>query len=539
MSGYDVIIVGAGLGGLAAGAKLSRGGKKVLLVEQHNVVGGCSTIFKRKRKMTFEVGLHEMSALARESRIQMFKEFGIYDLVDFVRVPEFYRIQRGEFDIVIPDDAEEAKDILIKRFPEEKTAITTYFKDIIDIRMQSYRIRWRKSKKIIFGPVFLYLIAKLIKYRKTTVGEYLDQLTANEELKLAIIANLGYYHDDPYSLSFLYFALGQTSYLQGGGWFVKGGSQNLSDAFAKVITDNGGEIILKHLVTEIIVKNNMAIGIKYIRKNRPHAEEKESYGSNIIANASMLSVVNSLIPSLNGKDVQTTINNLDIACSLSTIYFSFKEPISKFFENRYSTFFYSPELKSLKDFTKIEKSHDYSKKGFVFVDYNAIDSGLHNEGSYIASLCLIDYLDNWEPLPKEEYKRKKEEVIQIFKNRLEEKFPGLTDLIDYSEMSTPKTIKRYTLNEYGTVYGFAQTPKQALKFKSKHFDIENLYFASAWELTGGFGSAITSGYLSAMKTMNKEVRMIRYPRDGHELSRSGEPLHVIDRLERMIKWFDS
>ncbi|MFC6827170.1 S9 family peptidase [Halopelagius fulvigenes] len=35
-----------------------------------------------------------------------------------------------------------------------------------------------------------------------------------------------------------------------------------------------------------------------------------------------------------------------------------------------------------------------------------------------------------------------------------------------------------------------------------------------------------------------ETRLVRYPREGHELSRSGEPAHVVDRLERTVRWFD-
>jgi dipeptidyl aminopeptidase/acylaminoacyl peptidase len=35
-----------------------------------------------------------------------------------------------------------------------------------------------------------------------------------------------------------------------------------------------------------------------------------------------------------------------------------------------------------------------------------------------------------------------------------------------------------------------------------------------------------------------ETRLVRYPREGHELSRSGEPGHVVDRIERLCRWFD-
>ncbi len=45
-------------------------------------------------------------------------------------------------------------------------------------------------------------------------------------------------------------------------------------------------------------------------------------------------------------------------------------------------------------------------------------------------------------------------------------------------------------------------------------------------------------FFGALKIHNKDVEFVRYPRDGHELSRSGEPEHVVDRLKRMIDFFD-
>ena len=45
---YDVIIIGAGIGGLVCGCYLVKAGLKVLIVEKHYQVGGYCTSFKRK-----------------------------------------------------------------------------------------------------------------------------------------------------------------------------------------------------------------------------------------------------------------------------------------------------------------------------------------------------------------------------------------------------------------------------------------------------------------------------------------------------------
>jgi dipeptidyl aminopeptidase/acylaminoacyl peptidase len=46
------------------------------------------------------------------------------------------------------------------------------------------------------------------------------------------------------------------------------------------------------------------------------------------------------------------------------------------------------------------------------------------------------------------------------------------------------------------------------------------------------------GLFVALRRLKRQVQLVRYPRDGHELSRSGEPKHRVDRLERIIGWFD-
>jgi len=58
-----ITIIGAGLGGLTAGALLAQKNYKVTVLEQHNIVGGAATTFKRKGGFTCEVGLHEMDGV--------------------------------------------------------------------------------------------------------------------------------------------------------------------------------------------------------------------------------------------------------------------------------------------------------------------------------------------------------------------------------------------------------------------------------------------------------------------------------------------
>jgi dipeptidyl aminopeptidase/acylaminoacyl peptidase len=44
---------------------------------------------------------------------------------------------------------------------------------------------------------------------------------------------------------------------------------------------------------------------------------------------------------------------------------------------------------------------------------------------------------------------------------------------------------------------------------------------------------------AALKRLGRDTLFIRYPREGHEMSRSGEPAHRVDRLTRMLGWFDT
>ena len=159
----DVIIVGGGLGGLTAGAKLVREGKKVLLIEQHTVPGGCATTFRRK-DFFVEAGLHEMDGLDSEDpKMQILNELEVFKNLDVVEVPEFYRFKHGDTDIVIPADREQAIKVLVQKYPMEEKGILKYFRTIDAIRSENYRFinlpHWKQRMQMLFMPLLYPYIA--------------------------------------------------------------------------------------------------------------------------------------------------------------------------------------------------------------------------------------------------------------------------------------------------------------------------------------------------------------------------------------------
>ena len=65
MKTYDVIVIGAGNGGLAAAATCARAGLSTLLLERHNIPGGSASSFVRGR-FEFEPSLHELAGVGAE-----------------------------------------------------------------------------------------------------------------------------------------------------------------------------------------------------------------------------------------------------------------------------------------------------------------------------------------------------------------------------------------------------------------------------------------------------------------------------------------
>ena len=485
-----ITIIGAGLGGLTAGALLSQKGYKVTILEQHNIVGGSATTFKRKGGFTCEVGLHETNAVfTNTGKKEIFEALNVYNNIEFVRPDEFFRVTGNSIDFTMPDDIEKAIVTLCEKYPSEEKAIKKYFRLIKNISDEYEKLSTAPWWKLALFPFYF---KNILKYKTMSVKEVMDSFIENEELKLILNANVSYFTDTIKDFSFLYHAQAQYSFYKGGGWYIKGGSQQLSNYLASIIRENGGEVIISAEVIKINHNQENSTSITYINKK----EEVELLNDIVISNLAPHSTYQL-------ADI-SYIEQKKTASSLLMIYIGFKKNLKSVYGKRaYSTFLLQ-DVKSIDDYDKNVQG-DIKNRGMVFVDYSQIDSGLMDESKSFGAICTTDYLEDWKDLSKEEYKQKKEDVLQSYLNLLDVEYPNIKEHIEFAEVGTPKTIQRYLKTPNGTAYGFAPNNKQFFRIPEvKSKELNNLYFVGAWVVGGGFSPAISSGGMCYREILKNE-----------------------------------
>lgn len=471
-----ITIIGAGLGGLTAGALLAKKGYKVTILEQHNIVGGCATTFKRKNFIC-EVGLHEMDGVYSNKEIkEIFNQLDVYKNITFLKAPEFFKTITKNDSFTMPHGLNNAIEALNKRFPKEKRSIEKYFKIIETINKEYEHLQNRKWYHYIFFPIYFYSI---LKYKNKSVTDTFNKLFSNEQIKIILNTNVQYYNDTPETLSFLLHALAQYSYYREGGYFIQGGSQKLSDYFASIVINSGGEVITRANVIRCNKKS-----VTFIKK-----KDQLTFQTDII--------ISNLSPQSTYKLFnQEYIESKETADSLLTTYICFSKNLKELYgKGAYSSFILE-NVNNISDYNKtLQKS--ITQRDFVFIDYSQIDSKLSkSEKKSFGVICMQDYLHEWKELSAKEYKEKKVNLEKNLIQRLEKYYPNISKYIEYIETGTSKTVQSYIKTPNATAYGFKPTPKQFFRIPQIQSEkIDNLYFVGQWVIAGGFRPCIYSGKL--------------------------------------------
>ncbi|XP_074052423.1 all-trans-retinol 13,14-reductase-like isoform X6 [Macrotis lagotis] len=191
----DAVVIGSGIGGLAVAAILAKAGKRVLVLEQHTMAGGCCHIFDQDA-LEFDTGIHYVGQMKKGS----FSRF----LLDQITEGQLHwAYLASPFDWVVlegpsgrrkfPMYAGEKAYIqgLKDKFPNEEDTIDKYMKMVQEV---AKAVPHMVLLKIIPLPVVrlldkcgvLAFFSPLLRAATQSLDEVLNQLSASQDLKTVL-----------------------------------------------------------------------------------------------------------------------------------------------------------------------------------------------------------------------------------------------------------------------------------------------------------------------------------------------------------------
>lgn len=504
---YDVIVIGAGGGGLSAAARCSKEGLKALVIEQHDQVGGYMSGFERG-DYRFEASLEAMDGMG----VLTFDKLGIKDKVKAYKLDPVYKASFPDFEFVVPADVEEYQKKLIKTFPHEEEGINKLFSTFESIKttmenlfsLQDGTNITSSLASLIFKP---WNIWPVVKYWDSNCTDMLNEYIKDQKLIAVFTQLMAYTGINGDNVSGMLFAMMWNSYHHHGFYYFEGGSHAVTKACAEVVKENGGKVLLSTLATKIIIKDGMAVAVRaQDLKTKVVKEYKCRY---VVSNANVPDTVNKLIGKENlPEDYVRDIENMTIGASTFSIYLGVNYDYSKE-PNAIHSIFVNPASNAIESF-KYFKEGNPQKTMFSIVNYAMKDPTSSPRGKSainIVSMLPYDYMDNWQiKKGNKSYNALKEKVAQIYIKRAEKYLPDLRKYIEEIYIATPLTMERYTLNPFGTIFGWEYSREQSMLNRlPQDTPINNLFLAGAWTFPGGGQSAVlNSGSTAAGMILSNE-----------------------------------
>ncbi|MGB5968988.1 MAG: carotenoid isomerase, partial [Spirulinaceae cyanobacterium] len=220
----------------------------------------------------------------------------------------------------------------------------------------------------------------------------------------------------------------------GGINYPKGGVGQIAQKLVEGLEKAGGKILYKARVKEIILEKGKAVGVKLATGEEYHAQR-------IVSNATRWDTFGKLLPQqVMPKKEQNWQQRYQKSPSFLSLHLGVEAELLPLGTECHHIF--------LEDWQKMEDA-----EGTIFVSIpTLLDPDLAPKGHHIIHTFTPSFIEDWQGLTTKEYQEKKEAAADKLISRLEKIFPGIIGAIDYQEVGTPRTHRRFLGREDGT-YG--------------------------------------------------------------------------------------
>ena len=501
---YDVVVVGSGIGGLTAASLLAKQGIGVLVIEHHYIPGGSCTILRRQG-ITFDAavgmmfgfgdgsfGPHRYVMNTLEEELEVIPHDTLYRMNIMGRELTFWR----DFDRFFEE--------LVAFFPQQRDelrALYDYLYDLHDNVLPQDGMLVPPTEAPLPGPddpepAKPVDVERLLPLLSGNTEQILKQFITDPEV-MAFFNML--------TCTYCYTTAAETPALLSAAMFVdnheegvyypSGSPQMLSNKLEKTIERDGGQVVCRHRVEEILIRDGKAYGVRL-------SDGTEIGADRVVANATVWNLYGGLIkPEHFDPERKKWADSLVPTFGSVCLYIAVDHeaipegtpPILFLIEDMYSI--------TGSDITIFLSSID--------------DPSLCPPELHVMTVVQPSQLE-W-PRPSdpayrsEAYLRQKDEEANKLLDQVEKQFPGLRKHIRVMDVGTPSTIERFTLKNWGAVGGPKQMMGQELmKRLHARSEWENLYQCGDSTVMGVGIVATTVSGIGAANMVLRDLGMQEY-----------------------------
>lgn len=496
---YDAVIIGGGMGGLTTAAKLVENGCSVLVLEKYIIPGGSAGHFERDG-FIFDVGSSMMFGMGDSGTTNLITKAleSVGKKLETVPDPTqiHYHLPNG-LEVKVWREYEAFIDELTSKFSHEKDGIRSFYDDcwkvfdsLNSIDLKSLEEPRYLMQQFAKEPISCLTLASFLG---SNAGEVARKYIKDEEL-------LKFIDIECYCWSTVLADM--TPMINAGMVFCDrhygginypiGGVGRIPETMAEGIIEKGGHIEYKANVKKILTDNGRAVGVEL-------ADGRKFYAKAVISNATRWDTFENLL------------KNASEEVRMPESEKSFREKYKK------SPSFVSlhigiKQIPSISPENDIDCHHiiveDWKKMedplGTLFVSIpSLLDPSLCPKGSQVFHAFSPDWIENWADLSPEEYLEKKEQVAKNIIERFEVTFPGLSESIQFMEVGTPRTHRRF-LNRIDGTYGPipSRKPLGMLGMPFNTTEVQGLYCVGDSTFPGqGVNAVVFSGFGCAHRVL--------------------------------------
>ena len=445
---WDVIVIGSGIGGLVTASQLAAKGAKTLVLERYLIPGGSGGSFRREG-YTFDVGASMIFGFGEKGHTNLLTR-ALGDVGQHCEtVPDPAQLEYhlpGGLNVAVDRDYEAFIARLTGLFPHEAKGIRAFY----DTCWQVFNCLDAMPLLSLEDPAYLAKVffkaplacLGLARWLPFNVGDVARKHIQDEQLLKLIDMECFCWSVMPADLTPMINAGMVFSDRHAGGInYPKGGVGVIAEKLVAGLESHGGEIRYKARVTEVLIENGQATGVKLADGETIHARRVVSNATRWDTFAGQGSVRQPLVDAAHTPKAETTWRRrYKPSPSFLSLHLGVEASVIP-------EGFHCHHL-LLEDWAAME-----DEQGVIFVSIpTLLDPSLAPEGHHIVHTFTPSDIAAWTSLSPSAYKAKKTADAARLVQRLEAILPGLGGAIRHQEIGTPRTHRRF-LGRMGGSYG--------------------------------------------------------------------------------------